>query len=94
MRLYDPVNCAQQSADGRPGSNSQRRGEKGAADGCAGKRGRYRMGGSASWGVAMGTADKRYRMSNRLFFTLLGICLVGILFFLLKMLGTELRYYF
>ena len=33
-------------------------------------------------------------MSNRLFFTLMGICLIGIFFFLLKMLGTELQYYF
>lgn len=35
-----------------------------------------------------------YRMSNRFYFTLMGICLIGIFFFLLKMLGTELQYYF
>ena len=33
-------------------------------------------------------------MTNRQFLILLGICLVGILFFLLKILGTELQYYF
>ena len=30
-------------------------------------------------------------MSNRFYFTLMGICLIGIFFFLLKMLGTELQ---
>ena len=33
-------------------------------------------------------------MSNRFYFSLLGICLIGLFFFLLKMLGTELQYYF
>ena len=33
-------------------------------------------------------------MSNGFCFTLMGICLIGIFFFLLKMLGTELQYYF
>ena len=33
-------------------------------------------------------------MSNRFYFTLMGICLIGLFFFLLKMLGTELQYYF
>ena len=33
-------------------------------------------------------------MSNRLFLILIGICLIGSLFFALKLLGTELQYYF
>ncbi len=33
-------------------------------------------------------------MSNRQFLILLGICLIGCLFFALKLLGTELQYYF
>lgn len=32
-------------------------------------------------------------MSNRLFWILIGICLIGSLFFALKLLGTELQYY-